>query len=99
MLRSMTLFSMNLFSNLWALWYGIALWPVSEAPKFRNGQIATIATGGASVAIAAAIVYCSRRWKPVLPQDAVEAPHIEDTEKGFGTDEVHQVDFDKRPSV
>lgn len=96
MLRSMTLFSMNLFSNLWALWYGIALWPVSEAPKFRNGQIATIATGAASVIIAGAIVYCSRRWKPTLPQDLAQHPNvedIEDTEKGLGPiDEVHQVE-------
>lgn len=98
MLRSMTLFSMNLFSNLWALWYGIALWPVSEAPKFRNGQIATIATGGASVIIAAAIVYCSRRWKPDLPQDHVH-PQVEDAEKGGFGEEIHQVDFDKRTSV
>lgn len=48
-LRAVTLYSMNLFSNVWNLWYAIALWPQSQAPKFRNGQIATIATGAASV--------------------------------------------------
>lgn len=89
----MTLFSMNLFSNLWALWYGIALWPVSEAPRFRNGQIATIATGGASVLIAAAIVYCSRRWRPELPQDHVGYVEDVENEKGYATDEVHPVDL------
>lgn len=80
MLRSVTLFSMNLWSNIWALWYGIAVWPVVQAPKFRNGQIATLVTGAVSVAIAAAIVYCTRRWPPSMPQDnAIE----EATEKGY----------------
>ncbi|KAL1413284.1 hypothetical protein Q8F55_001040 [Vanrija albida] len=80
LLRSMTLFSMNLFSNLWNLWYQITVWPVSQAPKFRNGQIATIVTGAASVGIAAAIVYCSRAYPPNLPQDN-EAAEV--AEKGF----------------
>lgn len=101
MLRSMTLFSMNLFSNLWALWYGIALWPVSEAPRFRNGQIATIVTGAASVAIAGAIVYCSKRWPAPLLQENEE---VENTEKGLGFGDAahahddHSVD-DKGPVV
>ncbi|OCF37148.1 MFS transporter, ACS family, pantothenate transporter [Kwoniella heveanensis BCC8398] len=67
-LRSITLFSMNLFSNLWNLWYQIVAWPVVEAPRFRNGQIATLVTGVVSVGIAVAIVYCSRRWPPALPE-------------------------------
>ncbi|OCF77942.1 MFS transporter, ACS family, pantothenate transporter [Kwoniella mangroviensis CBS 8886] len=66
-LRSITLFSMNLFSNIWNLWYQIVAWPVVEAPRFRNGQIATLVTGAASVAIAVAIVYCSRKYPPALP--------------------------------
>ncbi|RSH94945.1 hypothetical protein EHS25_000029 [Saitozyma podzolica] len=66
-LRSITLSSMNLFSNVWALWYQIACWPVVQAPRFRNGQIATLVTGAVSVGIAVAIVYCSRRWPPALP--------------------------------
>nr|ODN91138.1 MFS transporter, ACS family, pantothenate transporter [Cryptococcus depauperatus CBS 7841] len=65
--RSVTLFSMNLFSNIWNLWYQIVAWPVVEAPRFKNGQIATIVTGAASVFVAVAIVYCSRRWPPALP--------------------------------
>jgi hypothetical protein len=40
---------MNLFSNVWALWYQIVCWPVVQAPKFRNGQIATLVTGAVSV--------------------------------------------------
>ncbi|KAK8849531.1 hypothetical protein IAR55_004865 [Kwoniella newhampshirensis] len=71
-LRSLTLFSMNLFSNVWALWYQIVAWPVIHAPQFRNGQIATLVTGAAAVLIAAAIVYCSRRWPPALPAVPVQ---------------------------
>lgn len=99
MLRSVTLFSMNLWSNVWALWYGIALWPVVDKPKFRNGQIATIATGGASVAVAAAIVYCSRRWPSSMPQTNVVE---ETTEKGYGQDgEIasHVLESDEKPQV
>jgi ACS family pantothenate transporter-like MFS transporter len=79
MMRSITLFSMNLFSNIWNLWYQIVLWPVVEAPQFRNGQIATIATGAVAVLIAAAIVHCSRRWPVTMPQDNIAA---ESSEKG-----------------
>lgn len=85
MLRSMTLFSMNMFSNLWNLWYAITVWPVSQAPKFRNGQIATLVTGAASVAIAGGIVLFSRRYPPALPQDNEVA---EANEKGFDVSEV-----------
>ncbi|KAL7420600.1 hypothetical protein Q5752_004551 [Cryptotrichosporon argae] len=74
-LRAITLSSMNLFSNVWALWYGIVCWPVVSAPKFRNGQIATLVTGAAGVAIAAAIVYCSRRFPPALPSEDEIAAH------------------------
>lgn len=77
MLRSVTLFSMNLFSNLWNLWYQIVAWPVVDAPRFTNGQIATIVTGGASIFIAAAIVYCSRKYRPDLPQDHADAEYSE----------------------
>lgn len=72
MLRSVTLFSMNLFSNLWNLWYQIALWPVVDQPRFTKGQIATLVTGAVSVGVAAAIVYCSRKYRPPLPQDEAE---------------------------
>ncbi|BEJ12518.1 hypothetical protein CspHIS471_0209780 [Cutaneotrichosporon sp. HIS471] len=68
MLRSVTLFSMNLFSNLWNLWYQIAVWPIVDRPRFRKGQIATIVTGFVAVGIAGAIAWCSRRFKPDLPQ-------------------------------
>ncbi|KAL1410735.1 hypothetical protein Q8F55_001677 [Vanrija albida] len=61
-LRAVTLYSMNLFSNVWNLWYAIALWPQASAPRFRNGQIATIATGVASLVITAGIVYLSRKF-------------------------------------
>lgn len=84
MLRSVTLFSMNLFSNLWNLWYQIAVWPVVDQPRFTKGQIATIVTGAASVAIAAAIVYCSRKYKPALPQD-LENVEAEYSERGMHT--------------
>lgn len=84
MLRSVTLFSMNLFSNIWALWYGIAVWPVSHAPKFRNGQIATIVTGAAAIGVAAAIVYCSRRYPPDLPQNQVQEDAEWDGKPGEG---------------
>lgn len=77
MLRSVTLFSMNMFSNLWNLWYQIALWPVVDQPRFTKGQIATLATGAASVGVAAAIVYCSRRYRPALPQDEAAAMDAE----------------------
>ena len=60
------------------------MWPVTHAPKFRNGQIATIVTGAASVVIAAAIVYCSRRWPPVTPQHGVEGAVAE---KGYPVEE------------
>lgn len=80
MLRSLTLFSMNLFSNIWNLWYQIALWPVVDAPQFRKGQIATIVTGAVAVAIAAAIVYCTRRWPPITPEENAAAEVLE---KGY----------------
>lgn len=76
MLRSLTLFSMNLASNIWALWYGIAIWPVKDAPRFKKGQIGTIVTGFVSVLVAGAIAWCSRRW-PVGTTEAVEGgPHV-----------------------
>ncbi|KAK4686085.1 MFS transporter, ACS family, pantothenate transporter, partial [Tremellales sp. Uapishka_1] len=65
-LRAVTLASMNLFSNIWSLWYSIVCWPIVDSPRFRNGQIATLVTGAASVGIAAAVVYCSRRYPTVL---------------------------------
>lgn len=95
MLRSVTLFSMNLFSNCWALWYGIALWPVVDQPRFKKGQIATIVTGAAALVVAWAIVYCSVRWAPDLPQDQAE----ENAERGYkdayepeGGEKSHPVD-------
>lgn len=85
MLRSITLFSMNLFSNLWNLWYQIAVWPIVDRPRFKKGQIATIVTGIASVGIAAAIAWCSRRFKPDLPQDHVHEMDGEGVERDVHT--------------
>lgn len=94
MLRSLTLFSMNLGSNLWALWYGIAIWPVVDQPKFRNGQIATIVTGAASVGVAGAIAYCARRWPAPMPQDNYEAEVVEK-----GIQPKASAEDDKHPEV
>ena len=66
-LRAVTLASMNMFSNIWVLWYAIVCWPVVDAPKFRNGQIGTLVTGFFGVLIAVAIVYCSRKYPPDVP--------------------------------
>jgi ACS family pantothenate transporter-like MFS transporter len=88
MLRSLTLFSMNLFSNIWALWYGIAIWPVKHKPRFTNGQIATIVTGAVSVGVAGAIAYCARRY-------SVDSPAVvEDAEKkeAYATESVDEKD-------
>lgn len=46
------------------LWYQIVAFPVVEAPRFTNGQIATIVTAVASVVIAMAILYCQKKWPP-----------------------------------
>lgn len=72
---------MNMFSNIWNIWYAIVAWPIVDAPKFRNGQIATLVTGAVSVGIACAIVYCSRRFGP-HPQSQVES--MDETGEGEG---------------
>lgn len=61
---------MNMFSNIWNLWYSIVAWPIVDAPKFRNGQIATLVTGAFTVGVACAILYCSRRFPPNDPEPA-----------------------------
>ncbi|WWC65719.1 uncharacterized protein I303_108341 [Kwoniella dejecticola CBS 10117] len=86
-LRSITLFSMNLFSNIWNLWYQIVAWPVVDAPRFRDGQIATLVTGAASVVVAIAIMYCSKRYPPDLPSaEIVEVDGRLTDVSGLGTD-------------
>jgi ACS family pantothenate transporter-like MFS transporter len=60
---------MNLFSNVWALWYGIVVFPVVQAPRFKNGQIATIVCGAASVGIAFAIVLLSKKYYRDHPEE------------------------------
>ena len=80
---------MNLFSNVWALWYGIVVFPVVQAPQFKNGQIATIVCGAASVGIAFAIVLLSRKYYRDHPEaqvvvasgDSVATTTVEDAEK------------------
>ncbi|EAL20823.1 hypothetical protein CNBE1850 [Cryptococcus deneoformans B-3501A] len=87
--RSLTLFSMNLFSSVWNLWYQIVAWPVVEAPRFRNGQIATLVTGAASVGIAVAIVYCSKKWPPAIANAELdhERESVAEGEKSTSKDE------------
>lgn len=79
-LRAVTLASMNMFSNIWNIWYAIVAWPVVDAPRFRNGQIATLVTGAASVLIACAIVFCSRRFGPRPQSDVVSVDEAGDGE-------------------
>lgn len=64
-------------------------WPVVEAPRFRNGQIATLVTGAASVGIALAIVYCSRRWPPAISKADLdlERESMAEGEKSTSKDE------------
>lgn len=103
--RSLTLFSMNckhiqvrslarlirilVFSSVWNLWYQIVAWPVVEAPRFRNGQIATLVTGAASVGIAVAIVYCSKKWPPAIANAELdhERESVAEGEKSTNKDE------------
>lgn len=59
---------MNLFSNLWNLWYQIVAFPVTQAPQFKNGQIATLVTAVVSVGIATGIWWLNRRY-PQEKQD------------------------------
>ncbi|WVQ79336.1 hypothetical protein IAT38_001433 [Cryptococcus sp. DSM 104549] len=90
-LRSVTLFSMNMYSNIWNLWYQIVVWPVVDAPRFRNGQIGTIVTGFFSLGIAVLVVYCLRRWPPTLPGSELDPQFpvegVSAAEKGEGEGE------------
>ena len=85
---------MNLFSNVWALWYGIVVFPVVQAPQFKNGQIATIVCGAASIGIAFAIVLLSRKYYRDHPEaqvaasgESVATTTVEDAEKDTVDDE------------
>ncbi|KAG8712386.1 hypothetical protein FRC08_014658 [Ceratobasidium sp. 394] len=40
--RSLTLYSMNLWSNASTTWWILLIWPVSSAPRYRRGMISTI---------------------------------------------------------
>jgi len=85
-LRAVTLASMNMFSNIWNIWYSIVAWPIVDAPRFRKGQIATLVTGAVSVLIACAIVFCSRRFGPRLqsPSEVVSVDEAGDAEGHLG---------------
>lgn len=68
-LQALTLFSMNMFRNLWNLWYNIVAFPITEAPQFKTGQIATTVNGTVSVVIATAIWWLNKRY-PMAPVGA-----------------------------
>jgi ACS family pantothenate transporter-like MFS transporter len=87
-----------------SLWYQIVAYPVVQAPKFRNGQIACIVTAVAGLGIACAIVYCSRKWPPPLPVLEEDEKVKDDAESGMrdsadvvdSKDEIHPHTMDMR---
>ncbi|ORY30835.1 major facilitator superfamily domain-containing protein [Naematelia encephala] len=98
-LRALTLYSMVYGSNVTIAWFNIALFPVTDAPRFRNGMIAVIVTCVISPPMAIVLRHydLKRRTKlaglvHVLPEDQVAStvPAIEEKQddKGLGQGDV-----------
>ncbi|KAH8919147.1 hypothetical protein BT69DRAFT_1337548, partial [Atractiella rhizophila] len=51
-IRSVTLFSMNMWSNAVTAWWILIFWPVTSAPKYHKGMIVTIPIAVVSLIIA-----------------------------------------------
>ncbi|CRG86974.1 Pantothenate transporter FEN2 [Talaromyces islandicus] len=60
-LRAITTGFMNSFDFAFVTWWPLIFYPVTDAPNFRKGYIASLVTGALTLPLVAVIVYLERR--------------------------------------
>ena len=79
--RAVVLASMNIASNIMNSWWGIVLFPATDAPRFRNGWISMFVVAAFTVAIALVIRHLEARQNDnaaALPDDDEKCPSSSD---------------------
>jgi ACS family pantothenate transporter-like MFS transporter len=91
--RAIILALMNMFSNAVNAWWSLLFYVASDAPKFRKGAIAMIATSIASALVCGAIRFLQLKDERKHEGDALWIEHMEEEEE---EDEVHKLEeFDQ----
>jgi ACS family pantothenate transporter-like MFS transporter len=97
-LRAITTGFMNSFDFAFVTWWPLIFYPVTDAPNFRKGYIASLVTGALTLPLIAAIVYLERRDTArgiigLLPVD----PSLSDGQDGQGEEQSKSGDESNAP--
>ena len=62
-LRAITTGFMNSFDFVWVSWWPLVFYPVTDAPNYRKGYIASLVTGCLTIPVIIAIALLERRGR------------------------------------